>query len=295
MEKGFTPKVIGYLLFTFFIWGSVYIAGKLIAGDVPPYLLSGLRSAVGVIPLAFMSRKYWHINIEQEDRKWFLMMGFLGYFVTLQMVQLGIYLTGASVAALINSLTPVAVTVFAAVILKEKITVLKVICLVLAIGGAIVISGGATGANDIYGIVCMIVAMCSFGLSTVAMRKLSAKYPPILITMGAVLIGLCFNIPVGVYTVMTQPVRITPLVIGAVVYLGVVGTGVSQFTWAQCLSQLPASTCSLFYPLQAVFSALLGTVILGETFSSTFFLGFALIALDVALNAWETNRLAKAS
>lgn len=295
VETGFSKKSCAYLMFTFFIWGSVYIAGKLIAGDIPPYLLSCLRSVTGLVPLSIMSHKYWGVRIDKEDRKWFLMMGFLGYFVTLQMVQLGIYLTGASIAALVNSLTPVAVTIFAALILKEKITLIKCICLVLAIGGTIIISGGASGQNDIYGIICMIVAMCAFGLASVAMRKLSAKYPPILITMGAVLVGTCFNIPVGIYTALTQPVRITPLVVGAVLYLGFIGTGLSQFTWTKCLSMLPASTCSLFYPFQAVFSALLGTVLLGETFSSNFFFGFALISLDVALNGLEARRQAKAS
>jgi drug/metabolite transporter (DMT)-like permease len=292
-ETGFSKIVCLYLLFTFFIWGSIYIAGKMIAGDIPPYLLACLRCVVGIFPLLYMSRKYWHMPIASGDWKWFILSGFLGYFITLQMVQLGIYLTGASVAALVNSLTPVAVTIFAAIILKEKITVVKCLCLALAIGGTVIISGGATGKNDIYGIIAALVAMSAFGFASVAMRRLTAKYPPILITMYSVAIGLLFNIPVGIYTALTQQVRITPLAIGALLYLGFVGTGLAQFTWAKCLSMLPASTCSLFYPFQAIFSALLGSVILGETFNSYFFVGLALISLDVVLNTWETQRLAK--
>ena len=75
--------------------------------------------------------------------------------------------------------------------------------------------------------------------------------------------------------------------------MGIIGTGLAQFSWAKCLSMLPASTCSLFYPLQAIFSALLGSVILGETFTPYFFWGLALITLDILLNGWEANRLAK--
>ena len=52
-----------------------------------------------------------------------------------------------------------------------------------------------------------------------------------------------------------------------ILYLGITGTGLSQYTWSKSLSLLPASTCSLFYPLQALFSALLGALILSEQFS----------------------------
>ena len=44
----------------------------------------------------------------------------------------------------------------------------------------------------------------------------------------------------------------------------------------------------------AFFAALLGAVILKETFASTFAIGLALISLDVVLSTWETKKLAEA-
>lgn len=67
-------------------------------------------------------------------------------------------------------------------------------------------------------------------------------------------------------------------------YLGIMGSGVAQFTWTKALSELPASTCSLFYPLQAVFSAVLGAYLLGESFTVHFYLGLILISADILLN-----------
>ena len=99
------------------------------------------------------------------------------------------------------------------------------------------------------------------------------------------------HIPVGLFTAATQDALIDGRVVLVVLYLGFFGSGVAQFTWVKCLSALPASTCSLFYPLQPVFSALLGAVILGETFTSAFFIGLVLISIDVALSTWETNKL----
>ena len=52
-------------------------------------------------------------------------------------------MTGASMAALINALTPVSVTILAAIVLKEKITPITLVCLALALAGAAIITTGA--------------------------------------------------------------------------------------------------------------------------------------------------------
>ena len=40
MRETSKGQAFGFLFFTFFIWGSVYVAGKLIADAVPPGLLA---------------------------------------------------------------------------------------------------------------------------------------------------------------------------------------------------------------------------------------------------------------
>ena len=123
------------------------------------------------------------------------------------------------------------------------------------------------------------------------MRRLTAKYPPILVTTYGMAISLIGHIPEGIATAVSQPFTIDVSVVLVILYLGFFGSGVAQFTWVKSLSMLPASTCSLFYPLQPVFAAVLGALILGERFTPAFFLGLALISADVALSTWETKKL----
>ena len=118
MESTSKNKALFPLLLTFFFWGSVYVAGKMIAQDVPPQLLACLRCTVAMAPLLLMARKHLGTKIAREDWKYFLLVGFTGYFLTISLIQLGISLTGASMASLINSMTPVSVTAMAALILK---------------------------------------------------------------------------------------------------------------------------------------------------------------------------------
>ena len=285
-------QAFGLLVLTFFIWGSVYVAGKLIADAVPPGLLACLRCCSAMIPLLFMSRNYiGKVKIDRSDLKYFAVVGLMGYFLTIFCIQSAISLTGASMAALINALTPVSVTILAALILKERITPVKAVCLVLALAGAAVITQGAGTQGEVMGMIVALISVIFWGFASVYMRRLTAKYPPVLVTTLGMAISLIGHIPVGIVSAVNQPVTINWTVVLVVLYLGFFGSGVAQFTWVKCLSALPASTCSLFYPLQPVFSALLGAAILGETFTSAFFIGLVLISIDVALSTWETSRL----
>lgn len=290
MANANQKQAYGFLVFTFFTWGSIYVAGKLISDDIPASLVACLRCVTAIFPLCMMSGKYLKIKIEKEDRKYFLLVGFLGYFLAIQSIQLGISLTGASMASLINSMTPVAVTILAAIILKEKITPVKCLCLVLALAGTAVITSGVGTQGETMGIAVVLVGVVSFAAASVYMRRLTAKYPAVLVTTYGMAVSLIFHVPVGVWAAATLPSEFTPLSIIVILYLGFAGSGVAQYTWTKCLSLLPASTCSLFYPLQPMFSALLGAWLLGETFTPVFFLGLLLISLDVVLNTWETCR-----
>lgn len=283
-------KAFPLLLLTFFFWGSVYVAGKMIAQDIPPQLLACLRCVVAMAPLLLMARKHLGTKIEREDWKYFLLVGFTGYFMTISLIQLGISLTGASMASLINSMTPVSVTIIAALLLKERITPVKCLCLVLALAGAAVVTSGAGSQSDLAGILVVLLSVLCWGVASVYMRRLTAKYPAILVTTYSMALSLIFHIPAGVATALSQPVHLSWKAAAVVLYLGLVGSGLAQYTWTKCLAILPASTCSLFYPLQPVFSALLGALILDESFQPSFFLGLLLISADVVLSVWETRR-----
>lgn len=290
MARSNQKQAFGLLVFTFFVWGSVYVAGKMVSDQVPASLVACLRCVTAMLPLLLMSRKYLKTKIDREDWKYFFLVGAIGYFLTIQMIQLGIELTGASMASLINALTPVAVTILAAFILKEQITPVKCLCLILALAGTFVITRGASTQGETMGIAVVLVGVVSFAAASVYMRRLTAKYPAVLVTTYSMAISLIFHIPVGIATICTEPVTVTPFAVAAILYLGFAGSGVAQYTWTKCLSLLPASTCSLFYPLQPAFSALLGAWLLGETFSPAFFAGLLLISLDVVLSTWETRR-----
>ncbi len=289
METQSRGKGIFFLFLTFFLWGSLYVGAKLLSGKLQPMTLACFRCAVGCIPLLIMAKPHWK-KIEKADRRYFLIIGIMGYFLTWDMVQVGIALTGASTAALVNSFNPVSIMLLAALILRERITPVKILCLVLAMTGALIVTNGAEGDAAAAGIVITFLATLTWGTASVYMRRLTAAYPPIMITACGMLIGLCCHIPVGIITAIQSPPELGFREICILLYLGIIGSGLAQFTWTRSLRQFSASTCSLFYPLQAVFSAILGAALLKERFTARFFIGLIFVSADVAICTWETMR-----
>ena len=160
--------------------------------------------------------------------------------------------------------------------------------------GTFVITTGATGQGEMAGILVVLAAVVTWSVASVFMRQLTAKYPPILVTAYGMVISLIFHIPTGVAAaVQAGGTGLSSANILVVLYLGLVGSGLAQYTWTASLAELPASTCSLFYPLQPMFSALLGMLLLNETFTPSFLVGLVLISADVILSTLETRKLAK--
>lgn len=290
-EKKTVHKEAYLLLFsTFFMFSTIHVTGKVVSPYMPAALVVGIRCLIALIPLGFMARKHFDVKVEKEDWKWFVIIGCLTYFVSPFMIQVAISLTGASMASLLNSMTPVAVTILAVVILREKLTPPKLLCLVLAIIGATIITKGANTESQFFGVAAAIASVISSATSSVLMRRLSSKYPAILITFYGTAISLICHVPMSIYSIATQPVTFNMTAIIVLVYLGIVGSGLAQFTWTKSLSLLPAVTCSLFYPLQPVFTTIMGALFLKENVTLPFLVGLFLISLDIVINILATSK-----
>lgn len=67
------------------------------------------------------------------------------------MQQLGTKLSGASLASLINSTNPIFIVAFAIVLLHERVTARKIVCILCAVCGAGLIVGGNLSGSRLSG------------------------------------------------------------------------------------------------------------------------------------------------
>lgn len=267
-----------YLTIAFCLWGSLYVVSKFVLGKIPPFTVSFIRYLISGIILLFLLKMNKPKKIEKKDYKYIFLIGFVGYFLSLGAQLFGTKLSNASLASLINSMNPVSIMIFAAIILKEKLTIKKIICIALAIVGVYVIIGGVNGNGQTTGILISLFSVISWSIVAVITRRITQKYDAIQITTYGIIIGGIFTLPVSAYEVITTPnIKFDWNIIFALIYMGLFCTAIAHVLWNKSLSMLEAGNCSLFYPIQPMVSVLFGCMFLGEKIDIKFVLGAILI------------------
>jgi drug/metabolite transporter (DMT)-like permease len=275
-----------YLLFTFCVWGSLYVVSKFLLGKIPVLTISLLRYVIAGTVLFFILKMRKPERIEQQDRKYVFLIGFVGYFLSMGAQLLGTKLSNASLGALLNSLNPVSIMVFAAFILKEQLTVRKVVGIILSIAGVYTIIGGVDSNGYTIGILLSLFSGISWSYVSVAVRRITQKYDPLQITTYGIIVGAVCTLPFSLVELMITPtaIQFDWLVVCSLLYIGLVCTALAHVLWNRCLSMIEAGICSSFYPLQSMTAVLLGWLFLGESIDINFLWGAMLIVAGVMLS-----------
>ena len=71
-----------YLMTTFMLWGSLYVVSQFVLGKIPTFTVAMFRYLIAFIALSFISLKSKKEKIEKSDYKYFFIMGFIGYFIS---------------------------------------------------------------------------------------------------------------------------------------------------------------------------------------------------------------------
>lgn len=274
-------KLLGYLyvLIATSAWGSNYVVSKFVLGRIPPFTLLFLRYVVAAVILLMVLMKDRRVKIERKDYKYIFFIGFVGYFLGVGSQLLGTQLSNASLASLINAMNPIFIILFAMPILKEKITVNKVISIIAAVFGTYIIIGGVNNGGMVIGIIICIFATLTWAFMSVVSKRVTQKYNALTVTTYSIIISICFTLPASLVELVRTPnVRLfEPTIIWSVLYMGSICTALAYVLWNKSLSMMEAGICSLFYPVQPMVSVLLGWMLLGEQMNASFFAGAILI------------------
>lgn len=281
-----------YLLITFFCWGSIYIVSKYALAVMGPITVCFCRYAVSIVCLyGLLKLKGGPKKVAKEHWPYFLLLGGLGYFVSVVLQLAGTALLSGSLSSLMNALNPVSISILAAIFLKEKLSWKNALSIIISLAGVYIILGnGATDINPL-GILCAAGSVLLWSTASVAIRKISGFYDPVQTALYGMLIAVIFNLPAAIFEniFMTQS-HPTVVALLACLFVAVFGTAVAHTCWNKGLSCLNASTCSMFYPLQPLVSAVLGVLLLHEIITWQFVVGAILICCGIVVNFLPTGQ-----
>lgn len=140
-------------------------------------------------------------GFERKDTGRFLLCALFGVALNQMLFLKGLTLTSTVHASLLMLITPLVVTLFAAIVLKERFTTNKAIGLSLGIGGALFLilqkEGGQEGSNYLLGDGLIILNAVFYSFYFILVKPLMARYSAVHVIRWIFTIGTLFILPFG--------------------------------------------------------------------------------------------------
>lgn len=286
------------LVFTMLLWGGTFIAGRVLAGSVTPvdsaFLRFFIASTVLVLVVLYREKK---ISIPPV-KCWIplLLLGMTGIFAYNVCFFYGLQHVTAGRAALIIASTPLAITLFAAFFLGEKLTPQKLWGVAFCLSGAIlVISNGhperLLGGGFGPGEKALLGCVASWTIYSLVGRHVLKTMSPLTSVCYSSIIGtVLLAIPAIQQGVLIELPDISWVNWLSLLYLGVGGTAMGFSLYYQAIHKIGAARSGVFINLVPVFSVLLSWLILDEAVKPIVITGGLLILSGVSLTNYVPKR-----
>jgi drug/metabolite transporter (DMT)-like permease len=270
-----------------FMWGSSYLFIKIGVETLEPFTLIALRLGIGLALLStvvFLARE----ALPREPRIYghLLVMAVINIALPFFLITSAEKTTDSALAAIINGSTPLFTIVIAAILLDdEPITVNRLIGLVVGFVGVIVIVSRALGSaeSSVGGELALVGSSISYATGAVYARRNVRGLRPMIPALFQV--GFAFVITAILALVTEHPfaAEIRPDTLLAVVWLGILGSGLAYLAVFRLFAHWGATRTALVAYLLPVWGIVLGYLVLDEQIDGRIVLGTALVIGGVAL------------
>lgn len=275
------------------IWGGMYVVSKVVMEVIPPFSLITLRLILGILTLGIIlairgglkltARQFWQV----------FGVGFVGYGISIGFQFVGTKLSTAANGSLVTSATPAFVLLFAALLLREKITLRRLLALIIASLGVLAVIDLRTAqlSPDLFlGNIYLVAAALTWALYSVLIRVATRSMDVLSTSLIAFAGGLPISVPLGAWEACAQGYGlITPGVIGGILFLGIISTALAMYLWNTAFATLPAGLASLTFFAQPVVGTILGAIFLGDKITPLFIFGGLLIGIGLIIASTENG------
>ena len=280
------------------IFGFSFMFSKIALDYTVPLQLIGLRFLVAAIIFETLRLcKVVKIKIDTKDLKILLPIALFQPVLYFLGETYGINFSSSSMAGIVISLIPVVTAILSYFLLKEVLTKIQILFLVLSLVGIILI-GFMTllgfKMDMMLGLLFLFFAVISASFYSVLSRKVTGQFSLVKITYVMMILGaIVFNTIGFIDSRFADYAYFAPFLNGqfiiSILFLGAISSVVAYFLMYYTLSKMPATQFSLFANLVTVISIIAGAVFLKEQIFTYQIIGSVLIIVGV----WGVNYFQK--
>lgn len=281
------------LILSNIIWGGNFVVAKITLQEFPPMTLAFLRFVLASLLLApFFYAQTRKVKIDKKDLPKLIAIGIFIITLNISFFFEGIKRTTVVDAAILLLIGPMLSVLAGWWFLKEKVYLINLAGIGLGFIGALIIIGlpqiltGNMPTQNLLGNILVALASVSWVFGAVISKKILKKYPSLVVTAIAFLVGVAtFALP-ALLEYIENPYwvdQVTTLGILGLIYMVLLSSISAYFLFEWGLSKTSVGTADLMQYLEPFVATTLAITVLGETLSPSFFGGAGLIAVGVYL------------
>lgn len=268
-------------------WGLNWPITKYALTQWPPFSVRGISGVVGALLLAVYATSRG-VSLRVPRDQWLVLGVFSFLNVCIWMAVMGyamVYLP-ASEAAVVAYTNPLWTALFAWPLLGERMTLGRVVVLLMAFAGLVLLFGGtgiAATMAKLPGIVLALSGAIGFAFGTIFTKKYPIKLSGTSAATWQIGLGC---LPVAIAGLVFERPDVAALNAGgwaAMAYTAIGQFCVAYVAWFAALERLPASVAASVTMLVPVIGATVSAVWLGETLDTPKIAAMALTIAGVAL------------
>ncbi|HTX89913.1 MAG TPA: DMT family transporter [Anaerolineales bacterium] len=285
-------------LFTVLVWGASFVAIKIVLKYVPPTTLVWMRFALGVVILgAAVGLRRQFVLPKPKDWLYFALLGFLGITFHQWLQSTGLETSQATTTGWIVASMPIFIAILGWLVLKEKLTWLQALGILLAAFGVLlVVTHGnfaslVSGKFGSPGDILILISAPNWAIFTILSRRGLKTYPAALMMFYVMAFGWLFS------SVLFVGARGWESIHGialdgwiALAFLGIFCSGLAYIFWYDALKVLPVAQVGTFLYIEPVVTVVVSFFLLGEKLTLTGIAG----GLVILLGVWLVNRASPA-
>lgn len=255
------------LLASMLIFGTIGIFRRNI--PMPSSILAMVRGLIGTVVLilfVFLKRDRLSWKNIKANLVYLVVSGVLIGFNWILLFESYQY-TSVATATLCYYMAPIFVVLCSPLLLKERLTIKKVICVIVALGGMVLVSGifeaGFSGTGEFKGVLFGLGAAVLYASVVLLNQKIQnvSAYEKTIMQLGSAAVVL---LPYTSVTEDFSSLRFTVEIVVLLLFVGIVNTGIAYALYFSSMKDLNAQTVALFGYIDPVVAIILSAVILGE-------------------------------
>jgi drug/metabolite transporter (DMT)-like permease len=262
------PAGLIFLAVTSVSWGLNWPIMKQLLTEWPPLSARGLAGLAGGGLLALLAvGRGQSLRVPSQQWPRLLLSAFLNVTVWMILMGLALVRLPASEATVLAYTMPIWTTLMAWPILGERMTLKRVLALLMAFAGIIALMGGdgfAASAAKLPGVIMILAGAVAFGLGTVVAKGLPRSLPILSSSALQICIG---SVPVALAGLLFEHAdfgALTGTGWAMLAYMSLIAFCIAYFCWFAALERLPASVAAIGTMVVPVIGVITSAVALHE-------------------------------